>query len=555
MRLTFFILLGIFSLLSAAELLVQVSLADLEKIRESPIIPVAFWDNTIIGRIEEENLPGLGFNYKVIQSLPVEKDQLFFITYPSPYLEKNDAEAILKRYGTILTKDGEAFFIKIRNGKEVNLPPLGFELAHISLKPIVLPPISEAELTQKPRLEKRQENATIRSIIDQITPTELAQLIRELSGEVPVTVRGRLDTIRTRYATAAKNSIALWYLYEKFQTFSLDSVNFHSFSWSQGTDSNIIATKNGRRYPRQYWIIGGHLDCTSESPSTYAPGADDNASGTVAAIIAAKYMSPYPWKYTIKFIGWNTEEFGLYGSDAHAALVLSRGDSLLGVINGDMIATEMTNNDSIRIYTGTRTGSRAIGDTFFNTNQVYGIGLRVRRSTSVPANSDHYSYYSRGFNAVHVFEDDFSPVYHTTGDRITAASFDTIYYTKVVKAMVATLATLAQPDTDITYLSEELPVSNSELQITSIPNPFRTNAIIRIPHSAIRNPHSVIRIYDVMGRLVKSFKISAPSGQRQAVNEFIWDGRDREGKKNSGIYFLILETKDRTICSKLTITE
>ncbi|MEO0101622.1 MAG: M20/M25/M40 family metallo-hydrolase [candidate division WOR-3 bacterium] len=418
-----------------SEFLIRVPFSHLQSVKEAPVVPVAFFENSIIGKVISLNLP---FNYNILTPLPVKEGEKFFIVYPSPYMAKSEVKSIIERYGEILCEDGDAFFIKGKEEISHLLPPLGFDIALITLEPVILP--EEREISPPPRTIG-PKNPFIQRILDQITPTEIAQLIREFTGEIPVVVRGRLDTIRTRYTASSKNSVALWYLYEKMANFNLDSVNFHLYS----SDSNIIGTKMGRVYPRQYYIIGGHLDCVSEQSSTYAPGADDNASGTIAALIAAKYLSPYPFKYTIKFIGWNGEEQGLLGSAAHAQLAQSRGDSIKGVLNADMIATEITNQDSVKIYNGTRTGSIALGDTFSVCNQRYNIGLRVWRINSAPANSDHYSYYSRGFEAIMAHEGNFSPNYHSTRDRITAAEFDTIYLTKVVKALVATLATLAQP--------------------------------------------------------------------------------------------------------------
>ncbi len=245
-------------------------------------------------------------------------------------------------------------------------------------------------------------------------------------------------------------------------------------------------------------------------------------------------MSRYPWKYTVKFIGWNAEEFGLYGSDAHAQLVQSRGDSLLGVLNGDMIATEIRNRDSVNVYTGTRTSSRAIGDTFFAVNQRYNIGLGVRRSTSMSANSDHYSYYSRGYNANLVIEFDFCPYYHTT-----AYSFDTVYFSKVVKAMVATIATFAQPDTELIGLEERASFKRSS-PITILPNPTRGEVKITLAED-LRKLTEKVTIFSADGRLIREFSNKNP---------IVWDG-----KKRAGIYFLRIETKEGSLASKLTVLE
>ncbi|MEO0102258.1 MAG: M28 family peptidase [candidate division WOR-3 bacterium] len=526
--------------LFATEVLIQVNPSEIRSLPS--FCPVATLKNLVIGRIEETELKTLSPKTKILTTLPVSPDELFYLVSPSPYLSKEEGKRLLTERSEILTEDGYTFFVKGKEKDLISLLPSGFEITNISLKPIIL---SEPAKEEPPllKIEPNSENPVIQEILARITPTEVAQLVRELSGEVPVMIQGHLDTIRTRYALASKNSSAGWYIYEKFQSFNLDSVNFHTFTWSGNrTDSNVIGTKNGRVYPHKYWIIGGHFDCISESPSTYAPGADDNASGTVAAIIAAKYMSPYPWKYTIKFINWNAEEFGLYGSDAHARLVRNRDDSIMGVLNADMIATEMGSN-MVEVYTSTRLGSRAIGDTFYLCNERYNIGLSVRRSTEAPSWSDHYSYWQQNYEAICAIEYDFCPYYHTTQDRITASSFDTIFFARVVKNLVATLATLAIPDTEINTIREEK-ISSPLSSLRVSPNPCgHKTKISFLPNGKDKT----LKIYNTNGELVNSFTLP-PKG-------IVWDGRDKNGQRRPGIYFLKMEFSNQEISQKLILLE
>jgi len=244
MRNLLIITLGIFIItLASEEYLLQLPFSQINRIKESPVVPVAFFENSVIGRIGKEQLNSLNFPYRIIASLPVKEGELFYIVYHSPYLRHTDARAILAQQGEILAEDGDAFFVRAREEKILSILHLGFEITHVSLLPVILPEEPREEPGEEIEINQ-QEDPVIREILDKITPTELAQLVRELSGEVPVTVRGRLDTIRTRYATAAKNSSAAWYIYEKFQSFPLDSVNFHTFTWSSSrTDSNVIGTK------------------------------------------------------------------------------------------------------------------------------------------------------------------------------------------------------------------------------------------------------------------------------------------------------------------------
>jgi hypothetical protein len=462
--------------------------------------PVALMENSIIVEAELTGIDALhraGINYQLLLSPsnfePAKTNQHFYLVTPPFHKKSEAARDYLVKNGRILTEDNISYlYLTSRDIAEV-LPKMRYEIYRISFKPIVLPDETDLPSPENPN-SILTYNSVIDSIIAKITPTELAQLIRELSGEVPVTVFGRLDTIRTRYTTAPKNSDAIWYCYNLLSTFSgLDSVKFNPFTWEvTHTDSNVIATKLGTSPSRGYYIIGGHIDNTSETPNVYAPGADDNGTGTVAMIIAAKYLNSIPFRYTIRFIAWNAEEFGLYGSEAHALEARNRNDSILGVLDGDMIGTETINQDSLEIYTGTRTGSRALGATFDTANSTYNIGLRIRRSTQMPAFSDQYPYYQQGYNANCIIEIDFCPYYHTTQDRITANSFDTIFFAKVVKGMVATLATLAQPDTlykDISMLEITQPIGNID------------SGTVIVPQSRVKNNGYLAETFSVSFRI------------------------------------------------------
>lgn len=90
-------------------------------------------------------------------------------------------------------------------------------------------------------------------------------------------------------------------------------------------------------------------------------------------------------------------------------------------------------------------------------------------------------------------------------------------------------------------------ILNSELSI--YPNPFKTQTTIRMPSSIITL--SGLQIYDVTGKLVKSFSISAAS-------EIIWDGKDNSGQSlSSGVYFICINSNgfgNRNLVKKITIS-
>ncbi len=80
------------------------------------------------------------------------------------------------------------------------------------------------------------------------------------------------------------------------------------------------------------------------------------------------------------------------------------------------------------------------------------------------------------------------------------------------------------------------------------PNPFNTRVEIKLQISDNRSQitevrkHTSLKIYDLTGRLVKSFSLPTPYSLRPTVVS--WDGRNNAGEKvTSGVYFLRLETE------------
>jgi hypothetical protein len=67
--------------------------------------------------------------------------------------------------------------------------------------------------------------------------------------------------------------------------------------------------------------------------------------------------------------------------------------------------------------------------------------------------------------------------------------------------------------------------------LRAIPNPFRASTTIRLPEGASR-----VSVYDVTGRLVRSWDASRSDGDARAI---LWDGSGRDGTHQpSGLYFV-----------------
>lgn len=119
-----------------------------------------------------------------------------------------------------------------------------------------------------------------------------------------------------RYTYGTEIEMARLYLaseFEKLPGFVLENFNFEM---PRGPATNLIARIEGKSRPDEVYIVGAHYDSTSESPSTSAPGAEDNASGTAGLLALARLFAQYPPEATIIFVAFSGEEQGLYGSKA-----------------------------------------------------------------------------------------------------------------------------------------------------------------------------------------------------------------------------------------------
>ncbi|MCX7833838.1 MAG: M20/M25/M40 family metallo-hydrolase [Ignavibacteria bacterium] len=278
-------------------------------------------------------------------------------------------------------------------------------------------------------------NPFVANIMNQVNSDSVKKYLRQLSGDTSCIIGGSPYTIATRYWNSTGNIYAAQYILERFQSFGLTS-------WYQdinATIRNVLAKKVGTKYPNQYVIICGHYD---DMPSgSTAPGADDNASGVVCVIEAARLLANVNLPYTIIFAAWDEEERGLYGSKAYADTAYAKGDSIIAVLNFDMIAYDGNNDGALDI--NTNSASMSLANDYYAIVNLYQPTLVPQITTSLSGGSDHQSFQNRGYKAILAIEDnsDFNPYYHTVNDKYQYVNLP--FTVKMVKAGIAALVTIA----------------------------------------------------------------------------------------------------------------
>jgi len=306
------------------------------------------------------------------------------------------------------------------------------------------------------------QDPVVQTIIDQTNIDSLSYFVKELSGEVQTIIGGTPYTILSRNKYQTGNDMAAEYIKQKFENYGLTAYD----QWWSGTGRNVYAVQPGTLYPNKKYIICAHYD---DMPSgTTAPGADDNASGTAAVIEAARIFSNYNSKYTIIYALWDEEEQGLVGSDYYAHQAYLAGDSIMGVVNLDMIAYDSNSNNFADLHTKSVGTSIFLKDKMVEVNNLYNLGIVMDVINPGSGGSDHWSFWNYNYGAILLIEDnsDFNAYYHSVNDKIQY--FNLPFFLKMSKTAVGTMAALAEMSeiVPVELLAFSASVNGSEVQLS-----------------------------------------------------------------------------------------
>ncbi len=303
-------------------------------------------------------------------------------------------------------------------------------------------PSAKARPAQSRRLlPGEMPSSRVQALIDRVTPTLVYSYIASLSGEQPVMVGGQEVTIRNRYTNGGEGiQHATRWAYERFVSAGLAPT--YQF-WKDDTNPNVIAEQPGWR-PQGIYMVAAHLDniLLSDPRPPVAYGADDNASGSAAVLIAAGILNQAGCSQTLRYALFTGEEQGLYGSHAYAQRAAD--DPIRGVLNLDMIGWNSDDHPEMDLYA--RAGNEAdlyLADFYPRVVAAYRLNLAPEVIANGMRQSDHASFWDVGIPAILAIEDmeDFNPRYHTPGDRL--AELDGDFLANVIKASIGVLAHLA----------------------------------------------------------------------------------------------------------------
>ncbi|MBN1314435.1 MAG: M28 family peptidase [Anaerolineales bacterium] len=280
----------------------------------------------------------------------------------------------------------------------------------------------------------------IQTMIDLVDSSVVYSYTGNLSGEWPVWVDGSYYTLTTRYTYSGEPvEKATSFVGEHLENLGLE-VEYHS--WSDNLPPNVIGQLTGASDPEDVFIICAHLD--DMPPDSVAPGADDNASGSAAVLLAADILTWYQWDCTLRFALWTGEEQGLLGSKVYAGRVNTEGENILGVINLDMVGWDGYGEPDIDLHASQNLApdSLLLANLYASVVEVYDMDLVPHILSNGVSASDHSSFWNYGYPAILAIEyysgGDFNPYYHSTNDRLENLNLP--YMTEMVKASVGSMA-------------------------------------------------------------------------------------------------------------------
>jgi hypothetical protein len=342
--------------------------------------------------------------------LSLEPNKAAYIVYA--------ARARSQLSGRVLWQDGSTLLMQLSPAEADAASRLGAELQRLPDKPHPIRLAPQRSFSLRPGAD-----TLIQRLITRVSPDSIRNQIQ------------RLQDFCTRYTPTESCRAAEQYVYDYFTALGLDSVEMDT--WHANGERNVVGTIVGQRNPEKIAIICGHMDCTSEDPYHHAPGAEDNASGTVMALEAARVLAGENVDQTVKFIAFTGEEQGLLGSFHYADSLRNLNADIIGALNFDMIA-----------WPGGQ-----FGVAIFCDSASYGLAELEGRMAETYTTLDHaivvgsygsdqLSFQACGYPATAGAEYGSGyPYYHTTGDTIGNLSLPLA--AEVAKMGIAGLVTMA----------------------------------------------------------------------------------------------------------------
>ncbi|MGJ8594002.1 MAG: M28 family peptidase [Aquaticitalea sp.] len=285
----------------------------------------------------------------------------------------------------------------------------------------------------------------------------------------------------------------------RYQNLGYTDVESQPFTVNNVTTNNIIVTKTGTVYPNTFLIIDAHYDTIN------GPGTNDNGSGTVLLLELARLLKNVDTEYSIKFIHFSGEEFGLLGSSYYVNnTVIPQNLDIKLVFNIDQVGgTAGMTNDTVVCEQdesnppSNNAASSAATTILANCMELYS---NLNTEISYAYASDYIPFENNGEIITGIYEKNESPVSHTANDNLS--NMDVNYTHEIIKGALGAALEFA-----VAYDSTMGITDNQTLNalLTISPNPASKYLNISF-YSTLESPVD-FQLIDLQGKEVMSKKL------------------------------------------------
>jgi len=414
------------------KILIRIEISQNEQLLQLKNLPVSVNFRSpeyVLATIIEADLPSLqkyGYSFEIVDTNP-EKQVYYHLSKPN----HRPLGSVPANVQIIHESDQDAV-IKVTDEKLTELRRAGYNAAIIPSQPLALT-IREKRTLAELNLQQLH-NPVVTALVNQVSDAILSAGLQ------------RLEDFVTRFSGSDSIDAASQWIHDKFSGYGYSEVEFDTLNLyvSGRMQRNVITIKRGTLYPEKIVMIGGHYDSIvhdGTDPMVYAPGVDDDGTGIMTVLEAARIMANVEFEKTVIFACWAAEEQGLYGSTYWAQKAVYQGLDIELYINLDMIGN-LNHNDPVRDFNiNSNPASQGYAELMQEMALTY--TTLVPRILNAGGGSDHFPFMQNGYNFVYGEEGDFSPNWHKRTDTIE--NVDLPYFTETTRTSLATLATVAGP--------------------------------------------------------------------------------------------------------------
>lgn len=327
-----------------------------------------------------------------------------------------------------------------------------------------------------------------------------------------------LEDFKTRYHTRQEANNAVLKLKEVWVKMIADAGRTDVFvrivDHVNTPMKSLILTFNGIEKKDEFVIIGGHADSTVgwNANQTFAPGADDNASGiaTITEVLRVLLKNNFKPQRTTEIMAYAAEEIGLVGSKEIAKQYATDQKNVIGYVQFDMTNYKGSAKDVVLMtdaYCDANLNSflmRLMDE--YNHSGLHQFTYDTSKCTY--GCSDHESWALNGYAATLPFEakmNEDNPYIHSVNDTYASMGSTSAHAAKFTKLgieyVVEAAKTAILGTNDLDKNSSKIYVSNKTLN-------YQVNL-----KSAIS-----IQIIDATGRMIKIMNSENANGSVNLSN-------------------------------------